>query len=240
VIAGDLCDAESMKALKDLSDSLGVKNIDCRQDGSVLGHGARQSYLFNTTIAGVEDADVILLIGTNPRHEAPLVNTRIRKAWVAGGTEIGVIGEAADLTYDYDHVGTSAADIAKFAKSRSGFAKVFKAAKNPVVIVGANALHGEGAGALLNAIGGLSKKLVRDDWNGFNVLHTAASRVAGLDMGFVPSEGAKGTEAILNGAASGEIGTVYLLGADEVDTSKLKDAFVIYHFVWSPEPCLTL
>ena len=228
VIAGDLCDAESMKALKDLSDSLGVKNIDCRQDGSVLGHGARQSYLFNTTIAGVEDADAILLIGTNPRHEAPLVNTRIRKAWIAGGTEIGVIGEAADLTYDYDHVGTSAADIAKFAKSRSGFAKVFKAAKNPVVIVGANALHGEGAEALLNAIGGLSKKLVRDDWNGFNVLHTAASRVAGLDMGFVPSEGAKGTEAILNGAASGEIGTVYLLGADEVDTSKLKDAFVIY------------
>lgn len=228
VIAGDLCDAESMKALKDLTASLGIKNIDCRQDGSVLGAGARQSYLFNTTITGLEEADAILLIGTNPRHEAPLVNTRIRKAWIAGGAEIGVIGEAADLTYDYDHIGSSAADIAKFAKSRSGFAKIFKTAKNPVIIVGANALTGEAGKAILNAVGQLSAKVVREDWNGFNVLHTAASRVAGLDMGFVPSEGAKGTDAILNGAATGEIETVYLMGVDEVDTSKLNDAFVIY------------
>jgi len=228
VIAGDLCDAESMKALKDLTASLGVRNIDCRQDGSVLGADARQSYLFNTTIGGIEEADAILLIGTNPRLEAPLVNTRIRKAWLSGGTEVGLIGEASDLTYDYDHIGTSAADISKFAKSRSGFAKAFKAAKNPVVIVGANALTREAGKAVLNAVGQLSAKLVREDWNGFNVLHTAASRVAGLDMGFVPSEGAKGTQAILDGAASGDIETVFLMGADEVDTSKLKNAFVIY------------
>ena len=228
VIAGDLCDAESMKALKDLSGSLGIKNIDCRQDGSVLGEGARQSYLFNTTIAGIEDADAILLIGTNPRHEAPLVNTRIRKAWLSGGTEIGVIGEAADLTYDFEHIGTSAADVAKFAKSRKGFAKAFNDAKNPVVIVGANALTGKDGAALLNAIGELSAKIVRDDWNGFNVLHTAASRVAGLDMGFLPGEGGKGTDAILEAAASGEIETVFLMGADELNTSKLEKAFVIY------------
>jgi NADH-quinone oxidoreductase subunit G len=228
VIAGDLCDAESMKALKDLTASLGIKNIDCRQDGSVLGAGPRQSYLFNTTIAGVEDADVILLIGTNPRLEAPLVNTRIRKAWLSGGTEIGLIGEASDLTYDYDHVGTSAADVAKFAKSRTGFAKLFKAAKNPAVIVGASALTGEAGQAILKAVGELSAKVVREDWNGFNVLQTTASRVAGLDMGFVPSEGAKGTDAILAAASTGEIETVYLMGADELDTSKLKDAFVIY------------
>lgn len=228
VIAGDLCDAESMKALKDLSDNLGVKNIDCRQDGSVLGSGARQSYLFNTTIAGLEEADAILLVGTNPRHEAPLVNTRIRKAWIAGCAEVGLIGEAADLTYDYHHVGTSAADVLKFTKSRSGFAKTFKAAKKPVIIVGASALRGESGQALLRAVGDLATKVVRSDWNGFNILHTAASRVAGLDMGFVPSEGALGTDAILNGAVSGDIETVFLLGADEIDTSKLKEAFVIY------------
>lgn len=228
VMTGDLCDAESMKALKDLSDSLGIKNMDCRQDGSVLGEGARQSYLFNTTIAGVEEADAILLIGTNPRHEAPLVNTRIRKAWLSGGTEIGVIGEAADLTYDFEHIGTSGADIETFAKSRKGFAKVFKAAKNPVIIVGANAVTGKSGAALLKVVGQLAAKAVRDDWNGFNILHTAASRVAGLDMGFLPRDGAKGTEAILDGAASGEIDTVYLMGADELDTSKLEKAFVIY------------
>ncbi len=228
VIAGDLCDAESMKALKDLSGSLGIKNIDCRQDGSVLGEGARQSYLFNTTIAGIEDADAIILIGTNPRHEAPLVNTRIRKAWISGGTEIGVIGEASDLTYDFEHIGKSAADVTKFAKSRKGFAKAFKDAKNPVVIVGASALTGKDGAALLKAVGELSAKVVREDWNGFNVLHTAASRVAGLDMGFFPSEGGKGTEAILDAAASGYIETVYLLGADELDTSKLEKTFVIY------------
>jgi len=161
-------------------------------------------------------------------HVSLMVNTRIRKAWISGGTEIGVIGEASDLTYDYEHIGRSAQDLAKFAKSRSGFAKKFKAAKKPVVIIGAQALCGENAGALLSEIDGLSKNLVNSDWNGFNVLHTAASRVAGLDMGFVPGEGAKNTHEILNAALKGDIETVYLLGADELDISKLKDSFVIY------------
>jgi NADH-quinone oxidoreductase subunit G len=229
-IAGDLCDAESMKALKDVMDSLGVKNIDCRQDGSILGEGSRQSYLFNTTIAGLEDADAILLIGTNPRHEAPLVNTRIRKTWIAGNLEIGMIGEPVDLTYTYEHVGTSAADIETFTKARKGFAKTFKAAKNPVIIVGANALRGTEGKALLSAVGALAKSvnLVREDFNGFNVLHNAASRVAGLDMGFMPGEGGLATPEILDAAQQGAVETVYLLGADELDTSKLKDAFVIY------------
>ena len=133
-IAGDLCDAEAMKALKDLMESLGVKHLDCRQDGSLIGGGERAEYLFNSTIAGLEDADAILLVGTNPRHEAPLINTRIRKTWIEGKLEIGVIGEAADLTYAVEHVGNSAADVAAFADSKSKFAKHFKKAKNPVII----------------------------------------------------------------------------------------------------------
>ncbi|MEP1230486.1 MAG: NADH-quinone oxidoreductase subunit NuoG [Litorimonas sp.] len=236
-IAGDLCDAESMKALKDLMGNLGVKNIDCRQDGSLIGAAGddRQSYLFNTTISGLEDADAILLIGTNPRHEAPLINTRIRKAWIAGGTDIGMIGQAVDLTYSYEHVGVSAADVASFAKAVSGkaakgFAKTFKAAKNPVIIVGAGALGAEAGQALLAEIGALAKSVnaVREGWNGFNILHGAASRVAGLDIGFVPSEGGLSTNEILDAAAQGAIKTVVLMGADELDTTKLKDAFVIY------------
>ncbi len=229
-IAGDMCDAESMKALRDLLDSLGVKNRDCRQDGSLIGSDERQSYLFNTTISGLEAADAILLIGTNPRHEAPLVNTRIRKQWLTGGLEIGLIGEAADLTYDYDHIGTSASDFETFAKARKGFAKKFKEAKNPVVIVGSAALKGEAGQALLAAIGQFitDTNVIREDFNGFNILHAAASRVGGLDIGFIPGEGGLATDAILDAASQGAIETVYLLGADECDTSKLKNSFVIY------------
>ena len=229
-IAGDLCDAESMKALKDLMESLGVKHLDCRQDGSLIGGGARAEYLFNSTISGLEEADAILLVGTNPRHEAPLINTRIRKTWIEGNLDVGLIGEASDLTYAYEHVGTSAADVMKFAGSNSGFAKTFKAAKSPVIIVGAAALRGEAGLALLAALGELAAatKVVREDHNGFNILHGAASRVAGLDMGFLPGEGGLSTDAILDGAQQGAIKTVYLLGADELDTSKLKEAFVIY------------
>ena len=234
-IAGDLCDAESMKALKDLMESLGVKHLDCRQDGSLIGatngkKWARAEYLFNSTIAGLEDADAILLVGTNPRHEAPLINTRIRKAWIEGNLEIGMIGEAADLTYSYEHVGNSAADVAGFAVSTSKFAKRFKKAKNPVIIVGAAALRGEAGQALLAALGQLAKEtnVIHEDHNGFNILHAAASRVGGLDMGFLPGEGGLGTDAILEAAQQGAIKTVYLMGADELDTSKLKDAFVIY------------
>jgi len=228
-IAGDLCDAESLKALKDLMGNLGVKNTDCRQDGSKLG-GVRQSYLFNSTIDGIESADAVLIIGSNPRLDAPLVNTRLRKAWIAGGMDIGLIGEAVDLTYEYEHLGANPSDIATIAKATKGFAKKFKAAKNPAIIIGSSALARQDGAQILRAVGVLAAKtgVVRDGWNGFNVLHTAAARVAGLDIGFVPAEGGLTTHEILEAAEQGAVKTVFLLGADELDTSKLKNAFVIY------------
>ena len=229
-ITGDLCDAESMKALKDLMESLGVKNIDCRQDGMMIGKGPRQSYLFNSTIDGIEDADAVLIIGANPRLEASLVNTRLRKAWIEGGMEIGLIGDAEDLTYEYEHLGKNPADIAAFMKKTKGFAKAFKAAGNPAIILGTGALNRADTPQILAAVSGLAKKvnLVHEGWNGLNILHTAASRVAGLDMGFLPGEGGLSTHEILDAAQQGAVKTVFLMGADELDTSKLKDAFVIY------------
>ncbi len=226
-IAGDLCDAESMKALKDLMDGLGVKSLDCRQDGAKIDASNREGYLFNTTIAGLEDADAILLVGTNPRLEAPLVNTRIRKTWVAGGLNIGMIGEAVDLTYDYDHIGTSPEDIAAFTKSTKGFARKFKSAKNPIIIIGSGAMARKDGAKILRACGELAQKFGIGQ-SGWNILHGAASRVAGLDMGFVPGENGRDLDGIIDGAASGEIETVYLLGADEIATPKLEKAFVIY------------
>ena len=229
-LAGNLCDAEGMKALKDLMDSLGVKNMDCRQGGGPLGGTERAGYIFNTTIADLEDADAILMIGANPRLEAPLINTRIRKAWISGGADIAVIGDAVDLTYDYEHLGTGPDDLLAFVKSSKGFINKLKKAKKPVIILGAGALARSDGAQLLRIVGELAKNLnvVREGWNGFNILHTAAARIGGLDMGFLPGEGGKSYAETLKAAGSGEIKTVFLLGADELDTSNLKDIFVIY------------
>jgi len=227
VIAGDLQDAESMKAARDLFGALGVKNLDCRQDGAKLG-GARESYLFNTTLLGLEDCDALLLVGTNPRLEAPLVNARIRKMWLQGKVQVGVVGEQADLKYDYAWLGAGPASLKGLAKT--DFGKVLKGAKNPAVIVGQGALARADGAAVLAAVAGLARdfKMVRDGWNGFNVLHTAAARVGGLDLGFTPGEGGKDVGGMVEAAGAGEIEALFLLGADEIDTSKLGKAFVVY------------
>ncbi len=229
-LVGDLVPAEAVKALKDLTDSLGIKNRDCRQDGALLG-GERSSYLFNTGIAGLEQADAILLIGSNPRIEAPLVNARIRKNWLHNlDLKIGVIGEAADLTYDYDHLGESAAAIGDVMAGKGDFAQALKAAERPVIIIGMGALAREDGTAILAQAAKLAETIgaVKQGWNGFNILHTAAARVGALDLGFLPGEGGRDISAILDGVAGGEIEVVYNLGADEIAPEKLKKAFVIY------------
>ncbi len=229
-IAGDLCDVEAMTALKDLMAALGSANTDCRQDGAQLSAGSRAGYVFNTTIAGIEDADACLLIGTNPRIEAPIVNARLRKRWVAGGFKVGVIGPQADLTYTYDYLGAGPQTLTEIANGTHPFAQILKDAERPMIVVGQGALAREDGAGVLAAARALADSVgaVGDGWNGFNVLHTAAARVGGLDIGFVPREGGRDVVGILNGAASGEIEVVYLLAADEVDSSKLANAFVIY------------
>jgi NADH-quinone oxidoreductase subunit G len=235
-VAGDLCDAESMFALKQLMGAFGSTNIDCRQDGAKLDPAVRSSYLFNSTIAGIEDADAILLIGTNPRTEAPVLNARIRKRWLEGGLSVGLVGTPADLTYKVETLGAGAQTLREIAAGTHAFAQTLKNAKRPMLILGMAALRRDDGAAVL----ALAKSIAdgcgmlqpaseeAGAWNGFNVLHTAASRVAGLDMGFVPGAGGKDVAAIRAGAASGDIKLVYLLGADEMDLSGLGKAFVVY------------
>ena len=221
VIAGDLQDAESMKAAMDLFKALGSPNIDCRQDGMTLGEGPRESWLFNSTIAGLEQADAILIVGSNPRLEAPLVNARLRKRWLASGVKIGVVGEQADLNYPYAYLGAGAASLQSWFDS----ADVAKAQK-PAVIVGSGVLAREDGAAILGLIGEGAARVgvVKDGWNGFNVLHAAASRVGGLDMGFTPGPGGlPAREMVKNGA----LDVLFLLGADEIDLAET-DAFVVY------------
>ena len=229
-IVGDIVDAEAMTALKDLMDACGCPNVDCRQDGAKIGGGASAGWRFNTTIAGIEDADALLLVGTNPRWEASLLNARIRKRWLQGGFRVGLIGEAVDLTYDYQHIGTSPDDLAVVADGGHPFAQVLKSAERPMVIVGMGALTRPDGEAVLDRVRGLAEScgMVRDDWNGFNVLHGAAGRVAGLELGLVPGASGRDVEGILAGVEAGEIEVVWLLGADEIDTSRLEKATVIY------------
>ena len=229
-IAGDMCDAEAMTALKDLMTALGSNNIDCRQDGAKLTTGARAGYTLNTTIAGIEDADAYLVVGSNPRLEAPIINARLRKRMVEGGFKVGMVGEAVDLTYRYEHLGAGPQTLKEIVDGTHSFCEILKSAERPMIIVGQGALtHADGA-AVLAAARKIADTtgMIAEDWNGFNVLHTAAARVAGLDLGLVPGEGGKDVAGILDGAASGDIEVVYLLAADEIDTAKLANAFVIY------------
>jgi len=222
-IAGDLAGAEEMFALKDLMTRLGSSNIDARQDGAVFDPAwGRASYLFNATIAGVEQADALLIVGANPRREAAVLNARIRKRWRQGNFPVALIGEKADLTYTYDYLGAGAETLADLGKSK--FAEAFKAAKKPMIIVGAGVFTRKDGGALaaLAAKAAAEFGVVADGWNGFSVLHTAASRVAALDLGLVPGAGGK-TAAQM---AQGGLDVLLLLGADEIDVAP--GPFVIY------------
>ncbi|WP_100960102.1 NADH-quinone oxidoreductase subunit NuoG [Bosea sp. FBZP-16] len=219
-IAGDLAAVEEMYALKALISGLGSANLDCRQDGAKLDPAfGRASYILNTGIAGIEDATSLLIIGSNPRREAPIVNARIRKRWLRGDFKVSLIGEKVDLTYAYDYLGAGAETLADLVK-RAG-----AAGERPMVLVGQGALaRGDGA-AVLSLAAKAAEVLgaVKDGWNGFGVLHTAAARVGGLDLGFVPGEGGLDVAGMTR---EGALDVLFLLGADEIEVPA--GAFVVY------------
>ncbi len=219
-IVGDLATVEEMFALKSLIAKLGLPNIDCRQDGSKLHPKfGRASYLFNSTIAGIDQADAVLIVGSNPRHEAPVLNARIRKRWLRGGALIDVVGARTDLTYDYNYLGAGPQTLAQtWDKLPEGVAK-------PTMVVGAGAFARPDGVAVLASLAkvALAAGVVKDGWNGFNVLHSAASRVGGLDLGLVPGEGGLDAPAM---AEANALDVLLNLGADEIDIER--GAFVVY------------
>ncbi len=235
-IAGDLAGVEEMFALKTLMSSLGSGHMDCRPAMSAIDPGLdRAAYIFNPGIAGIEQADAILIIGANPRKEASLLNARIRKSWRASGMPIALIGEKADLTYDYQYLGDDFAALEGVADGSSRFAAKLKKARRPLIIVGEGALSQATAGKqagrdVLTLAARIADDCgaLRDDWNGFGVLHNAAARVGGLDIGFVPQKGGvcSADQAAL--CSKGDIEVMFLLGADEVDMNAFGEAFVVY------------
>jgi len=219
-IAGDLASAEDLFAFKALADRLGSPNLDCRQDGSKLHpRYGRGSYLFNATVAGIEKATSLLIIGSNPRRECPVLNARIRKRWRRGGFPISVIGERADLTYDYEYLGAGTDTLARLADA------VELGGERPMVILGQGVLARADGASVAALAAKVAKGLgaVVEGWNGFSVLHTAASRVAGLDLGLVPGQGGLDAPAM---AGADALDVLFLLGADEIAVAP--GAFVVY------------
>lgn len=231
-LMGDLAAVEEMFALKSLMAALGVKHVDCREPHSPLGEaGGRAGYLFNATIAGIESADAILLIGADPRREAAVLNARIRKIWRATKLPIGVIGENVDLTYEHIHLGAGARSLHELAQGHGRFSEVLRQAQRPLIVVGQGAVARPDGKAVLATAARLALDCgaVSKDWNGFSVLHTAAGRVGGLEVCALPaSDAGKATADILESAKAGEIEVLYLLAADEIDMAELGQAFVIY------------
>jgi len=226
-IAGDLCDVESMLALKDLLGSLGSVNLDCRQDSARLDATRRDFYCFNTSIAGIEEADALLIVGSDPRKEAPVLNARIRKAWLHSGMPIALIGPDTDLTYAVTQLGTRPVVLTDLLHGMHPFAKVLQDAKKPIIIVGQGALARPDGSSVLAAAWRLAAHVgaLTPEWHGINVLHTAAARVGALDLGFVPGANGKGVAAMLGGG----VNFLWLLGADAIDPSRIgADTFVVY------------
>ncbi len=230
-LAGDLAGVEEMFALKDLLDRLDCKNRDSRPLGMALDPAkGRSTYLFNSRIEGILEADALLLVGTNPRFEASVLNARIRGHWRRTGLPIGLVGEQVDLTYDYDYLGGGPQTLDELATGVHAFSETLAKAERPMMILGEAAVTREDGAAIL----GLAAKIaadtgmLADDWNGFNILLATASRVGGLDVGFVPADGGRDAAAIMEGAETGALDVVWLLGADEIDTIGLANAFVIY------------
>ncbi|RDW93216.1 putative NADH-ubiquinone oxidoreductase, subunit G [Aspergillus mulundensis] len=225
-ISGHLVDAETMVAMKDLANKLGSDNLALDQPGgsSPVAHGVdiRSNYLFNSKIYGIEEADAILLVATNPRHEAAVLNARIRKQYLRSDLEIGLVGETFESTFEFEHLGS---DVATLKAALSGsFGKKLASAKRPMIIVGSAAAEHENAKAIFEAVGSFVEKHASNfytpEWQGYNVLQRAASRAAAYEIGFtIPSPEVTQTKPKM----------IWLLGADEVNQSEIpSDAFVVY------------
>ncbi|MCU0888499.1 MAG: NADH-quinone oxidoreductase subunit NuoG, partial [Rubritepida sp.] len=219
-VVGDTVDAEAIFALKTLMDALGSPHRDCRQDGAKLDASRPDFYLFNPGLAGVEQADAVVIIGSNPRMEAPVLNARLRKRWSAGGLRIGVIGPAMDLTYPTQALGAAPTDIAAAAAFLDG-------AQHPLVILGRGALARPDGAGVLAAAWELARGAgaLREDWHGFALLHLFGGQVAALDLDFLPAPGGHD----LAGMLAGGVDAFWLLGADGFDAARIPaGAFVVY------------
>jgi NADH-quinone oxidoreductase subunit G len=231
IITGDFVDLETIFSLKELATNLGIQNIDCRINDIAFEASDPSSYLFNTKIANIEEADACLIIGSNPYNEAPLVNTRLRKRYLKGNFDIALIGKQVNLTYKYDYLGEDIAILNEILDGKHAFCKVLENAKKPMLILGLGALNSKKSKETLKLVKLITQKynLVKDDWNGFNVLQTSTSLINGLAIGFTQKDANKTVSSIMHDVFIGKIKFLWLVGVDNIDFTKInKDTFVVY------------
>ncbi len=227
VLAGDLVSVETMWACKELLDELGIQNQDCRQRGARIPSANPAAWRFNSTVAGIDRADAILMIGSDPRTECPVLNSRIRKAWLAG-TRIGSIGPILDSSFPVEQLGNDPDTLKRVRET--AFGKILQQAERPLVLLGEGALARPDGAAVLGACMTLAEQLgaIQDDWCGFSVLLRAASTAGGLEIGFTPGLGGKNAVEMVDAADAGELDLIVLLGADEIPMNRLGRAYVVY------------
>jgi NADH-quinone oxidoreductase subunit G len=230
-IAGDLADMGSIYALKQILNGLGSDYTESRQDGAKININTPQNYIFNSTIAGIEEASDLLIIGSNVRVEAPIINARIRKAVVNYGLKVAYLGPKIEgkyaINYPFEYLGNDKNTLNQILDGTHGYAKKLENSQKPMIILGQDALRGSDGLEVHNICLAIADKyLKKPEWNGFNMLHKAAGRVGAINLGFVSEVGIEG---VLNKCRLGEIKFAYLLGADEVDMEYFKDTFVVYH-----------
>ena len=228
-ITGDLVSIESIYSIKKLMDSIKSPNTECRQDGSKI-NGGREKWLFNSKLSGIDESDGCLLIGTNPRIEAALINSRIIRKSKENNYSIGLLGNKSELNYNYDYLGDDPSIIYDLINNNNPFCKKLSEMNKPLMIIGQGALKGDEGEDYLNLCIELANNynFLNNHWNGFNVLHTAASRPGAMEIGFLPGERGKDLDQIIDGYNKGDISTLFLLGADEIEISEKTDCFVIY------------
>ena len=228
-LSGDLVDIESIYALKKLMKNIGSDNFDCRQDGSRIS-GPPERWLFNSTFNGIEDSDGWLIIGSDIRKEAPLLNSRLLRKSRDDEYKIGVIGFNNDLTFDFNFLGENPSIVEDILIENNNFCNDLSLMKKPLMILGQGALIGKDAQNFQNICIELAYKFnfINNDWNGFNVLHSAASRAGAMSIGFFPSGKGMITEEIISNYNNKKLDLLYLLGADELNLEKNDDCFVIY------------
>ncbi len=229
-ISGRLSAVEEVVALKILMQKLGSNQIDCREIGSKINHQDPASYCFNTTISGIDLSDSCLIIGTNPRISAPIINSRIRKRFLSGKLKIATIGVKTDLTYKYQNLGDQANILLEILEEKSPYCQILQNSSYPMLIIGEEVLRRSDGELILHYAKKIAEKyhMIKDGWNGFNMLHNNSSLTGALLAGFVSNDSSINSETILNKAETKEIKAVYLLGVDDINLSQLADCFVIY------------
>lgn len=232
-VVGGMVDAESILILQDIMNYYKSNNTDCMQESIGFDLSHRSNYLFNTSIAGIDDSDFCLLVGVNPRNDATIVNARIRKRWLRGGYPIfSICDDIGEQTYEYSCLGSDVKALEEMLNGKGKAASLLKKAKKPMMIVGYSMLERSDSDVILHLCSEIVKKygFSQDAWNGFNVMHRDASRVAALELGFVPGKNGLGYKTMFDDSHNNDLKILYLLGADDdIDVSKLNGQQIVVY-----------